>query len=152
MDYGRYDLGHSGGGRIEWLYPEEAKWAGLLMCFGFSTEVTAAQEFSGETVAVSGQWLRNLSAEEIARLFAENAVLLDGSAAVTLCELGLGKLAGIASLKEVVPPETGTVSYEEVVDGTVLLGNAVGALLLPGRTPARRRSSIINRARRWSPN
>ncbi len=124
VDFGRYDLNNRVEGKIEWLYPDEAKWAGLLMCYGFSTEVTTAREFSGETVAISGQWLRNLSTEEITRLFTENAILLDGSAAVTLCELGLGHLAGIAALKEIVPPETGAVSYEEIVDGTVLLGNA----------------------------
>ena len=98
-DYARYDLNHRQGGEIEWLYPDEGKWAGLLACYGFSTDVTTAREFHGETVAISGQWLRNLSSEEITRLFEANAVLLDGSAAVTLCELGLGHLAGIGSLR-----------------------------------------------------
>jgi len=118
----RYDL-QIPGGRMEWLYPDEGKWASLLTCYGLSTDVTTAADFSGDTIAISGQWLRGLSSDGIARLFESNAILLDGAAALTLCDLGLGRLAGIEEVREIVPQDTGRVTYEEVVDGTVLLDN-----------------------------
>ena len=109
---------------MERLYPDESKWASLLSAFGMATRVTTAQRHDGQIIAVSGQWLRNLARAEIERLFQANTILLDGGAALTLHELGLGHLAGIRSLRTIVPVSCEDVSYEEVVDGTVLSGCA----------------------------
>jgi len=115
-----YDLSKSSASVIERMYPDEGKWASILSAFGLSTRVTPEQNHSGQIVAISGQWLRNLSQEEIVRLFEDNVTMLDGSAALTLHDLGLGHLAGIRSLVRIVPASSGDVSYEQVVDGTIL--------------------------------
>lgn len=115
-----YDLSKSSASVMERLYPDEGKWVSMLSAFGLSTCVTKKQNHSGQIVAISGQWLRNLSQEEIVELFEENVTVLDGAAALTLHELGLGHLAGIRSLVRIAPVSSGDVSYEQVVDGTVL--------------------------------
>lgn len=108
------------GSVIERLYPDEGKWASMLSAYGLSTCVTTEKHHQGQIVAISGQWLRNMQPEEIIRLFEENVTVLDGTAALTLNALGLGHLAGIKSLRRIVPVSAGEVSYEEVVDGTPL--------------------------------
>jgi len=125
---GGYALGQASAPTMERLYPDEGKWASLLSSFGVANRVTTRRDHDGEVVALSGQWLRNLPPAEIGRLFAANSVLLDGGAALTLHALGLGHLAGIRALRRVVPASTGAVSYEQVVDGTVLSGCAEARL------------------------
>lgn len=117
-----YDLSKTAASAMDRLYPDESKWASLLSAFGLATRVTTEPYHRGQIVAISGQWLRNLAREEVRRLFEENAILLDGAAALTLYELGLGHLAGIRSLRKIVPVNSEDVSYEAVADGTVLSG------------------------------
>jgi len=127
-----YDLSKTAASAMDRLYPDESKWASLLSAFGLATRVTTEQRHSGQIVAISGQWLRNLAREEIRRLFEENAILLDGGAALTLHELGLGHLAGIPSLRKIVPVNSEDVSYEDVADGTVLSGCAAARFSAQG--------------------
>ncbi|MFC5404384.1 hypothetical protein [Cohnella soli] len=81
---------------MEELYPRETFWASLLSAYGISNTYAAETPKPGGILALSGQILRNYGEAEIRRLFAEHFVLLDGEAAHTLHDLGLGALGGIA--------------------------------------------------------
>ncbi len=117
-----YDVNEVSGSKMELLYPDEGRWASLLSCFGFSTKVVAYRDrYRDQFVAVSGQWLRNLSNDEITSLFESNIVILDGSSAAVLCDLGLGHLAGIRGMRR-SPVNNGIVSYEEISDSTIIRG------------------------------
>lgn len=62
---------------------------------GINYRYSLAASLKNEIVAVSGQYLRNLSKDEIISLFQNNNVLCDGNTVLVLCDLGLGYLAGI---------------------------------------------------------
>jgi len=100
-------------GHMNQLLPNEALWAGMLPAFGISTKVSNSCEHKGKTVAVAGQYFRNLKKKEIIALFENNFVMLDGEAAATLYDMGLGELAGIKSCS-LVKDENGINSYEEI--------------------------------------
>jgi hypothetical protein len=74
---------------------------------------------------VSGQYFRNLSKFEIEVLFRNNSVLMDGEAAYTLFDLGLGPLA---SINTAVWHDMGSgyQTYEEVC-GSITLCGVLGA-------------------------
>ena len=71
---------------------------------------------AGEIVAVSGQTLRNWDPETIKALFTRNFIILNGDAAYTLCDMGLGALAGIENARW-MPQNGGEYAYEQVTDG-----------------------------------
>ena len=75
----------------------------------------------GQIVAASGQVLRNWDAGTLARLFANNFVILNGDAAWTLCEMGLGRLAGIESVRW-LRQNDGGYAYEQVTNGKTYCG------------------------------
>jgi len=106
---------------MEELYPVENFWAGLLSSYGIANRYCMEKIPSGGVVAVSGQYFRNLSRAEIEKLFADNFVLLEGEAAFTLLELGLGDIVGIRGIKTHIP-ESGVQSYEQVCDGKIYCG------------------------------
>jgi hypothetical protein len=103
------------------LYPQETFWASLLASYGLACRYSLKKTHYNETVGVSGQYFRNLEPAEITGLFRDNSVIMDGEAADTLDELGLGRLAAIGT---VVWHETGNAyqTYEEVCDGISLSG------------------------------
>lgn len=77
------------------LLPQETHWAELLSMFGFSTTITpwtAGTHFSGQTLAVSGQFLRNLDDAGITQLLHDNRVLLDADCVQVLFDRGLTDL------------------------------------------------------------
>lgn len=114
---------HTARGRsMEELYPQEVFWAGLLGAMGVPfAYCTRPDALTGQVAAVSGQALRNWDAGVLERLFRDNFVLLTGDAADTLCSLGLGHLAGIASLRWMKQNE-GDYTYEQAADGRVYVG------------------------------
>ncbi|WP_409342072.1 hypothetical protein [Paenibacillus sp. MBLB4367] len=89
-----YHLHTSKGSSMEEMYPRETFWSSLLSAFGVANRYTSKASGKGSVVALSGQVLRNYGEEEIRKLFAEHAVLLEGEAVRTLCEMGLGSLCG----------------------------------------------------------
>ena len=103
------------------LYPSETFWAGLLTAYGIANAFCTDGKPDQPAVAVSGQYVRNLGPDAVAALFARSVVLLDGDAADTLCDMGLGHLAGIEKL-EWIDQGNGRCSYEQVVDGRRYLG------------------------------
>lgn len=98
------------------IRPRETFWAEFLAVLGVAYRYCDDPSLSGKLVAVSGQYFRNLTPEQMERLFAENTLLLDGEAAFVLYDMGLGHLAHIASA-EWYPVNTGKHSYEQVTDG-----------------------------------
>ena len=107
------------------LYPQETFWASLLNSFGIATKYSLEKMHRNETVAVSGQYFRNLSKSEIETLFRDNSVIMDGEAAYTLFDLGLGYLA---SINTAVWHDMGSgyQTYEEVC-GSITLCGVLGA-------------------------
>ncbi len=116
-----YTLHTAHGEAMEELYPRDAFFGGLLPALGIPFSYVSSPDLTGETVAVSGQVLRNFSREEITRLLADNVTLLSGDAAETLVEMGLGALAGIRSLRW-MRQNGGEYTYEEALPGLVFRG------------------------------
>jgi hypothetical protein len=116
-----YTLHTSDGNGMAELYPAETFWSGYLSAFGIANTYSVDEIPSGEVVAISGQYLRNLDREVIEKLFEENYVLLTGEAASTLFEIGCGDLAGI---KRAVRREmdSGYQAYEQICNGRVYCG------------------------------
>ncbi|MBR6185547.1 MAG: hypothetical protein IKQ41_04735 [Clostridia bacterium] len=116
-----YTLHTSKGQSMEELYPQDAFFGGLLPALGIPFAYTTDPDMANETVAVAGQVLRNYTEEQIESLFRKNRVLLNGDAAETLLDLGLGRLAGIRSLRW-MPQNGGEYTYEESLPGTEYRG------------------------------
>ena len=116
-----YTLHTREGSSMEELYPQEAFFAGLLPAMGVPYAYTGSPELTGQIVAASGQVLRNWDAGTLARLFANNFVILNGDAARTLCEMGLGRLAGIESVRW-LRQNDGGYAYEQVTNGKTYCG------------------------------
>jgi hypothetical protein len=116
-----YTLHTAPGAGMTGLYPQETFWASLLAAYGLACRYSLKKTHFNETVAVSGQYFRNLEPAEITGLFRDNSIMMDGEAADTLYELGLGRLAAIGAA---VWHETGSAyqTYEEVFDGISLRG------------------------------
>ncbi|KRN27539.1 hypothetical protein IV38_GL001994 [Lactobacillus selangorensis] len=112
-----YHVHTTAGREIAELVPHETKWLELLGTFGFAVTpvvMTANTQFHDEVVAISGQFLRDLSAEQIRQLFQDNLLLLDGESAAVLLERGLGDLIHAES-GEWHPVRTGYQSFEQTV-------------------------------------
>ncbi len=116
-----YTLHTREGTSMEELYPQEVFFAALLPAMGVPYTYTDDPDLHGQIAAVSGQVLRNYDAETITRLFADNFVLLNADAVFTLCELGLGFLAGIKRVRW-MRQNGGEYAYEQVTNGKVYQG------------------------------
>lgn len=116
-----YFLHTSAGKNMEELYPQEVFFGGLLPAMGVPYRYCTDPAVSGETVAISGQYLRSLAPGQIRTLFQNNFVLLSGDAADVLVQRGLGGLAGIESVQWHRQNE-GDYAYEQVVNGRAYCG------------------------------
>jgi hypothetical protein len=116
-----YTIQTETGKSMEDLYPQETFWSSLLSCFGIANTFSLETDHKDEVLAVSGQYLRNLSKLEIKNLFENNFVLLDGEAAYTLFDLGFGELAGIRSA-EWHKMDSGFQAFEQVSDKKIYCG------------------------------
>lgn len=111
-----YTLHTRYGEEMEELYPQEVYFAGLLNAMGIAYQYCTDPDVRGQTVAVSGQYFRNLTQEQITHLFAENDLILSGDAVDTLCQMGLGELAGVKSCRW-MRQNSGSYTYEQVANG-----------------------------------
>lgn len=113
---------HTAAGQaMEELYPDDMFFAALLPAFGIPFAYCCDPTVSGQVVAVSGQYLRNLDPDQVEGLFRRNFVLLNGDGADTLFGMGLGHLAGIAGARWASQDE-GEYAYEQVCDGKTYCG------------------------------
>ena len=82
--------------RMEDLYPGETYFVSLLSVYGIANRITPEYpQGEGKVVAIAGQYFRNLTPGQIEALFQQNRILMDGEAALTLFQMGLGHLAKI---------------------------------------------------------
>lgn len=107
-----YTLHTRSGDSFDELCPSEAFFGGLLPAMGIPFRYSSDPAETGGIAAVSGQYFRNLSATQIEALFAGATVLLDGEALETLCDMGLGHLAGVR-LARWMRHNGGEFSYEQ---------------------------------------
>ena len=113
-----YTLYTREGKAMEELYPHEAFFGSWLPALGIPFAYTTDPDLEGVTAAVSGQYLRNLTKSQIEKLFSNNFILLNGDAAFTLYEMGLGGLAHIRDARW-MPQNTGLYAYEQATgEGT----------------------------------
>ena len=105
-----------GGSGMNRLYPSEVFWAQLLSALGIACTYCLDDQISGQVVALTGQILRALDRTGIESLFQKNTILLDGDAAMTLLDLGLGDLAGIKAAGWRQADE-GCLAYEQATAG-----------------------------------
>lgn len=83
---------------LKGLLPHETNWAALLSAFGFSTTITAYTNdlhLEQQILAISGQFFRNLTPDQIEQLIRDNVVLLDGESVQVILDKGLGDLLHI---------------------------------------------------------
>lgn len=90
------------------LIPTDFDAVGYFSSMGFSYRISKKKRFEGETVILTEQNAWNFSNEELIALFEDNFVLLDGMAAMTLLERGLGSLISIVSAR---PCGSGDAAY-----------------------------------------
>ena len=112
------------GANPEELLPHEKNWAALLSTFGFSTTVTPVvqgDKFEGQTLAISGQLLRNFDNESITSIIRDNNVILDGESIQVIIDRGLGAKLLRLRTSEWHPYRTGYQFFEQA-DGKVVEG------------------------------
>lgn len=110
-----YTLHTRTGKSMEELYPQEVFFAGLLSAFGMPFVYCSDPGVKDSIVAISGQYFRNLSKEQIESIFEHNDVIINADAADTLFDLGLGYLANIKSLRW-MRQNQGEYSFEQVTN------------------------------------
>ena len=100
------------------IAPEENMFCQLFSAYGITNRYTTEKKYNNSVTAVSGQYFRNLTKDEITDIFEDNFVILEGNALLTLHDIGLSYLAGV---KEVFKFEenSGSAAYEEVCDGNI---------------------------------
>jgi hypothetical protein len=116
-----YNIFTCEGKAMEELYPQEVFFGSLFSAFGIPFAYCSDPSLTGDIVAVSGQYFRNLDAEQIRHLFMHNFVILDGEAAFTLYDLKLGELANIKNVRWMKQNE-GEYAFEQVVNGKSYCG------------------------------
>lgn len=109
------------GSSMEELYPQEVFFAGLLPAMGVPYVYCSDPQIRNQILAVSGQVLRNWDSETLENLFANNFVILSGDALETLCDMGLGNLAGVERV-EWMKQDGGEYTYEQVTNGQTYFG------------------------------
>lgn len=119
--YSSYTLHTDGKKMMESLQPWETFWAEYLSAYGIACRYSDDYTIKGKIVAVSGQYFRNLSKQEIERLFKDNILVLEGEAVETLLDMGLGYLAGVEE-REWYSLNGGLHSYEQVADNRCYQG------------------------------
>lgn len=110
-----YTLHTKNGNRFSEIQPNETFWAEYLSAFGIANRYCCNTQIKGEIAAIGGQYLRNLTREQIENIFCNNFILLNGDAAEVLEEMGLGHLANIGG-SEWLMVNSGIQAYEQVVN------------------------------------
>lgn len=102
------------------LVPWQTFWAEYLSAFGIANYIARTPR-PGETVAVCGQYFRNMTPEQVRRLAAEHFLLLDGESAEILLEMGCGDLIN-AERAQWHALNGGWQSYEQVSEDRMVYG------------------------------
>lgn len=108
-----YTAHTTAGLKMEELYPQEVYFAGLLNAMGISYRYCLNPEIENEVCAVSGQYFRNLTDDQIRHFFLKNRVIVSGDAVEVLCQRGLGSEIGVSSCLW-MKQNGGEYAYEQV--------------------------------------
>ena len=101
--------------------PDEYYFGTYLASVGFNTKVSTAKAFSGKLVSLCNSAVYNFTKEQLEALFKDNYVIMDGSAAIRLIQLGLGDLFHAKSYKEHWEGKD-VHAYEQAADGVEVNG------------------------------
>ncbi len=101
--------------------PDEYYFGAYLASLGLNTKVSTEKSFKGQIVALCNSAVYNFTKEQLIDLFANNYVILDGSAVIRLMRLGLEKLICAKSYKEHWA-EKDVQAYEQAADGVEING------------------------------
>ena len=101
--------------------PDEYHFGAYIASLGLNTKVSTEKQFKGEIVSLCNGAVFNFSDEQLKKLFADNYVILDGTAAIRLLNRGLGHLIHAKSFKLHVD-EKDIHSYEQAADGVLVNG------------------------------
>jgi hypothetical protein len=101
--------------------PDEYFFGAYLASLGFNTKVSTEKSFQGKIVALCNSAVYNFTKPQLEALFANNYVLLDGSAAIRLLRMGLGGLFKAKSYKEHFSGQD-VHAYEQAADGVEVNG------------------------------
>lgn len=116
-----YTIHTDSGKKVEEMLPREKNWASLLSSYGFATTILPVNQntqIKDQTIAISGQLLRNFTNKQIINLIQNNVILLDGESINVLLDRGLGKLLHIKHA-EWHPYRTAYQSFEQADGSTV---------------------------------
>lgn len=116
-----YTIHSSGKRSLKSIQPNDTFWAEYLAAFGIANKFCDDITISGEIVAVSGQYFRNLNRNEIETLFQNNYLLLNGDAIDTLCDMNCKDLLDIKSATW-HPANINHQSFEQVSNGKIYQG------------------------------
>jgi hypothetical protein len=111
------------------LCPQEVFFAGLLPAMGIPVAYESDSWAKGAIIAVSGQYFRNLSEDQLDSIFASNFVIMNGDALATLVDMGLGRLAGVAGARW-MRQNSGEYTYEEAESPAGLIPRRASACIL----------------------
>ena len=101
--------------------PDEYYFGAYIASLGLNTKVSTEKSFQGQFVSLCNSAVYNFTKEQLKELFANNYVILDGSAAIRLIRMGLGKLICAKSYKEHWE-EKDIHAYEQAADGVEVNG------------------------------
>ena len=101
--------------------PDEYYFGAYIASLGLNTKVSTEKSFQGQFVSLCNSAVYNFTKEQLKELFANNYVILDGSAAIRLIRMGLGELICAKSYKEHWE-EKDIHAYEQAADGVEVNG------------------------------
>ena len=83
---------------LEILYHNENWFYPYLLSAGLTAKMSHERAHCGKILAISGQYFRNFSEKEIEEIFANNFVILEAQAVLTLLDMNLGRLINVSSM------------------------------------------------------
>lgn len=106
------------------MYPNEFYFSSLLQGHGISARCSKEKEFHNEVIVLAAGNVYNLTDAQLVKIFEDNHVILEGTAAMLLIDRGLGDLINACSYKPFVM-NCDIQSYEQI-EGDVLVNNIPG--------------------------
>ena len=101
--------------------PDEYYFGAYLSSVGLNAKASTEKAFRGKLVSLCNSAVYNFTEAQLRDLFANNTVILDGSAAIRLMRMGLGELIHAKSHKEHLDGKD-VHAYEQAADGVEVNG------------------------------
>ncbi len=101
------------------FYPDEFMFGAYLSAYGVNCKPSTEKNLENKVVVLSNAAVRNFTEEQLRALFARNCVIVDGGAAETLIDEGLGELICAKSYTR-MHTERDVHSFEQAEDGVIV--------------------------------